>query len=258
MNLLRFIPKLLAATLSSLYLFTVGWLSARHRQLIWQIYVHFGWNRSRPLLPQIDPTELLKNSLTLNIQNARSRSGNVSLAELVVLAGIVGAHGIRRIFEFGTFDGRTTRNFAAAIPPEGHVFTLDLPRRMLTSTAFSLAHDEAQYADKEVIGACFVGTPEAARITQLLGDSAKFDFSPYCNSMDLVFVDGSHAYEYVLSDSRNAFELLASHKGWILWHDYGGHWPELTRALNYLSLHDQRFQGMQHIAGTTLAVLHCE
>lgn len=71
---------------------------------------------------------------------------------------------------------------------------------------------------------------------------------------DFVFVDGSHTYEYVMSDSEKALGLLPNDGGVVLWHDYG-EWPGVTRALNELQAGDQRFAGLRHIEGTSLALL---
>ena len=49
------------------------------------------------------------------------------------------------------------------------------------------------------------------QITQLYGDSANFDFSPYAGRMGLVFVDGSHSYDYVLQDTASALRLASDH-----------------------------------------------
>jgi hypothetical protein len=67
-------------------------------------------------------------------------------------------------------------------------------------------------------------------------------------------VDGSHSYEYVMSDSERALALLAGKPGTIVWHDYGT-WPGVTLALNELRTRDARFAGMVSIANTSLAVL---
>ena len=51
-------------------------------------------------------------------------------------------------------------------------------------------------------------------------DSASFDFAPYRDQMDLVYVDGSHSPDYVVSDTRNAMEMLRP-GGVLVWDDYG-------------------------------------
>jgi Methyltransferase domain len=106
--------------------------------------------------------------------------------------------------------------------------------------------------EKPSSGARVHGTDQATRVRQSYGDSATFDFSPYPS--DFVFVDGSHAYEYVLSDSRNARAMLGKGPGTIVWHDYGM-WSGVTRALNELHRDDPYYASLVHVKGTTLAVL---
>jgi|TARA_B100000315_G_C14474545_1_gene539976 hypothetical protein len=59
-----------------------------------------------------------------------------------------------------------------------------------------------------------------SKIKRLFGDSATFDFTPYYNAFDVVFIDSSHRYENVLIDSENALKLLKNRKGIIIWDDY--------------------------------------
>ena len=67
--------------------------------------------------------------------------------------------------------------------------------------------------------------------------------------MDLIFIDGSHAYSYVMSDSEKAFRMLAPN-GIILWHDYRG--PRETRdvfkALNEIA----KVKPLVHLKETSL------
>jgi SAM-dependent methyltransferase len=88
-----------------------------------------------------------------------------------------------------------------------------------------------------------------SRIHQLYGDSADFDFSPYFDSCGLVFIDGSHAYEYVLADLKTAIKLLKPN-GVVLLHDYGI-WSGVTQALEEFANNDGL--SLCNIAGTSLA-----
>ena len=90
----------------------------------------------------------------------------------------------------------------------------------------------------------------AGRIIQLYGDSAQFDWSPHLGRAGLVFVDGSHAYDYVIADSDTAFRLVAK-KGMVIWHDYGV-WDGVTRALEEIEA--SRYLGLRHVRGTSLVV----
>jgi len=180
--------------------------------------------------------------------------GDINLAELAVLATAAAATPAgAEIVEIGTFEGRTTLNLAVNAPEPAPVFTLDLPPQM--PPKFALASGERAFVDKSQSGQVFrAATPHWAgavrRITQLFGDSATFDWSDHLGRAGLVFVDGSHAYEYVMADSETALRLLGP-KGVVIWHDYGV-WEGVTRALERLEAN--RRLGLRHVRGTSLVV----
>jgi len=152
------------------------------------------------------------------------------------------------IFEFGTYRGDTSWLLAHNLP-KARVFTLDLPGPDAVDRAqFDITDPE--YFERWDRGSRVRGTPEASRITQLYGDSATFDFAPYSGTMDLVYIDASHSYSYVQSDTEAAFGML-SETGTIVWDDYT-HYPGLYAYLNELapSLDGPIF----HLLGTRLAV----
>jgi predicted O-methyltransferase YrrM len=233
------------------YAFTLGLHSRRHRGLIHNIAKHFGYDTARaPLLPTVSVAEVTREDTTVLLREPASRDGNVTLLELLVLARLVRERAPRALFELGTFDGRTTLNLAANSPPGAVVYTLDLPPDLAPSLALDPV--ERKYVDKPVPGVRFLGTDQAPKIRQLLGDSATFDFGPY--PADFVFIDASHAYEYVLSDSRQALQMLRGGRGTIVWHDYS-EWDGVTRALDTLARDAPAFAGLRWIEGTTLAIL---
>lgn len=178
--------------------------------------------------------------------------GNVRISELAILSSFAAQCPNRtNLFEIGTFDGRTALNLAWNSHDQCQVYTLDLPRTW--STQFSLHEADHALVDKTSSGSRYekyrtTHPRVVSRISQLYGDSATFDYIPYENSCSLVFVDGSHAYDYVRADTRAAMRLVLS-GGVILWHDYGI-WDGVTRALE--ELNDQEQLGLRHIHGTSL------
>lgn len=179
--------------------------------------------------------------------------GNIRLSELGILcqfARHLPENGM--VFEIGTFDGRTTLNLALNAP-SCQVSTLDLPQG--SGTRYTVESGEKVYIEKPLSGKRFLQNSEVFpdvvnRITQLFGDSADFDFSSYEGGCDLIFVDGSHAYGYVLKDSETALRLRNT-KGIIIWHDYGV-WEGVTRALE--ELEERTGAGLYHLYGTSLVV----
>jgi len=254
-----FLFRYLYALVSSIYLFTLGLSQSRNRVLIDAIASHFGYVRIRTHLPRAALDTLTANDETIQVREPVAAQGNVTLLELIAIVKLVQQHRPRRIMEIGTFDGRTTLNLAANSGIDTQIFTLDLPKAGLDNAKLPLASGEQQYIQKEVSGSRFHGTDCADRIVQLYGDSATFDFSPYSGSIDFIFVDASHSYEYVLNDSRAALKLLRSGEAGesakvILWHDYGT-WEGVTRALDELAAKEEHFHGLKHIEGTSLACL---
>lgn len=228
--------------------------SGAARRRVVRLAREFGYHH-RPglttVLPRVSVDDVLPD-LPLRIRSPVPADGNVSVLELIVLSGLVAARQPHRIFEIGTFDGRTTLNLAMNAPADAIVFTLDLPAGGPVPEQVD-ADDVAFIERASWRHRRFVGVVEAARIHELEGDSASFDFSPFHGSMDLVFVDGAHSYEYVISDSDAALRIAAP-GATVVWHDYG-EWPGVTRALNELCAADARYAGLLHVDGTSLALL---
>ncbi len=178
-------------------------------------------------------------------------TGGVGDVESWILAVL--AKRSRRLFEFGTCTGKTTYLWAANAPADAVVTTLTLAPDQVSDYA-PAAGDDAQAAAAAAAESTFdnflyTGTPEAAKIEQLYGDSKAFDETAYAGRCDLVFIDGAHAYSYVKSDTEKALRMVRP-GGLILWDDYHGprRAPGVWRALNELNhTHD-----LMHLSGTTL------
>lgn len=233
------------------YAVTFGLVSARGRADVRRIADALAVTDGvRPKLPMVGIDEITSPATPIRLVEPEPHHGNVTLLELIVLSRLVRQRAPRSLFEIGTFDGRTTLNLAANAPDDAVVHTLDLPPH--APTAYALAAADYQFVNKPASGARIVGSQWATRIRQLYGDSATFDFSPY--TAGFVFLDGSHAYEYVLSDSMRALALVGEGPATIVWHDYGV-WEEVTRGLEELATLDDRFQNLRWIRGTSLAVM---
>ena len=147
------------------------------------------------------------------------------LCFLVALCKILCA---RSVFEIGTFTGVTALTLAVNIP-QLVVDTLDLPVGRVPT--LGLEEVDRTYMPLHSRQRVFADQPEAARIVQHEGDSAKFDFASLGRTFDVVYVDGAHSYDYVANDSRAAFDIVAEN-GAIVWDDYQRCWPGVVRYLN--------------------------
>jgi hypothetical protein len=260
MRLILFLLRYIHAAFTCLYAFTIGLFSRKSRNLIFAICAHFdGPIRSMlrlnlPILPAIDLSKIVGVTEPLKILEPDQKDGNVSYLEILAISSIVAFYRPAKIFEIGTFDGRTSLNMAANSPVESVVYTLDLPAAEMDSTAFPVDSFDRNYINKEISGARIAGQSCAPKIVQLSGDSGAFDFSPYAGKMNLVLIDGAHTFEYAMNDSEIARRLLGGNEGVILWHDYGN-CEGVTRALNQLYSKGDFWSGINWIQGTSLACL---
>ena len=150
------------------------------------------------------------------------RRGACGLTKLETIA-LVGAMRVvhaRRVFEFGSFLGITTLNFALNVPPDGSVLTLDLGADCATRANQHPASGPLSEIHLKADGLDFVDSEVADNITALSGDSTSFDFGAWKNSMDLVFIEGGHGIDALSVGTENAFSMIVKDKpACILWHD---------------------------------------
>lgn len=158
----------------------------------------------------------------------------------------------RLLFEFGTATGRTAYLWARNSPAGAEVVTLTLPSAARDS--YSHAGGDSSRDRRHALRQSrfsefrYQGTDVEHKVSQLLADSKRFDEAAYAERCDLIFVDGSHAYSYVQSDTEKALRMIRP-GGLILWHDYGRsqgvdrYLHELAAALS-----------IGHLRGTSLAV----
>ncbi len=202
-------------------------------------------------LPQVSWSQVLQ-SRPIELTETAKSDGNVRLSELAILAlAARDAAPGSEIIEIGTFDGRTALNLAINARSGVSIATLDLPPDQ--PSALAIETSERRYVDKPAPGARLCHCRDswrasAARVTQLHGDSATFDWSGHLGRAGLVFVDGSHAYDYAKKDSATAMRLVRP-GGMVLWHDYGV-WSGVTQALEELEA--ARHLGLVNIRGSSL------
>lgn len=257
-KLIKFLAKYFYSVLSFLYLFTFGMFSAKNQLLVEKIFKLFNSELFRIVrirIAKVDLSEAVSQDTCIQLFETMPENGNVSIIELVTICKLIRQFNPRALFEIGTFNGRTTLNMAANSIQEAIVYTLDLPRVGALNAKLSAEYLETVFIDKKMHHLKYLNTNYEKKIVQLYGDSAVFDFAPFFNKIDFVFIDGSHSYGYVLSDSMNALKLLRNGKGIIMWHDYGGGWTGVTKALNSLYLNDDKFRNIKYIEGTNLAYL---
>ena len=262
-DLPRFLRRYFQSLAGCAYFFAGGVLARKHRPLLYALCKHFGFEKESedpnatpaPTVPKIPAADVIRDETDVRLSRIADVAGNVTPAELMIIAAFVRQRQPALCFEICTFDGRTTENMAANQPDGGQCYTLDLPPNDADQTALPLASGDKTYIDKPASGARISAQAKSGKISQLFGDSGTFDFSPYFGKVDLMFVDGAHSFEYVLSDTEAAYQMVKP-GGLILWHDYASRWfPGVTRALNRLQSEDARFRGLRHVENTALCFM---
>lgn len=157
-------------------------------------------------------------ALPLGFSNEASHHTNHM--DMLFVVAIAKHRNARRIFEFGTYLGRTTCGLAS-IDESALVHTLNLP-----------PEEDTRYGP--YIGQLINKSPYQGRIQQLFCDSRKFAVDPYANSMDFIFIDADHSYEGVKNDTEKAFQMLAP-GGIVIWHDFASKSPGVYGYLYELS-----------------------
>jgi predicted O-methyltransferase YrrM len=199
-----------------------------------------------PGIGNVTPSRIPASEEPVQMLSICSDYGGMAAQDLYALLRVVRWLQPKQVFEIGTFQGVTTAHIAANC--DARIYTLDLPRELATGARGYSKSDLALLQPRESIGRACERFMRKGQIEQLFGDSRTFDYSPYWNSMDLVIVDACHLFDYVMSDSHNAFGLLRA-EGVVLWHDFCSS-LDVTRAMRVLA----RDRAIHHLEGTALAM----
>lgn len=197
---------------------------------------------SKSPIPGLTPTDLDTLTIPLRFQSG----GGTDPREILNLAAVTRLLRPKRIFEIGTYNGRTTAVFILNASPDCEVFTLDLPPQT-DSLAEYLPTDIGLVQDRRPEGYLKrAGLGE--RYQQIYCDSMAFDPEPFRDTVDLGFIDGAHAEKFVRNDTMK-MAVMISPSGYVFWHDYGGRgsFGPLSKYLETLPIEIHR------IPATTLA-----
>lgn len=158
------------------------------------------FERGKLILPQIAAEELSDSagSVVFPACHPLYAGEDAPLADLLFLLNFAKARNAKRILEIGTYRARTTL-----------AFHLNCPDAVVVS--YDIVMRSSPYRD--------TANNQSAihfRLKPFSSDSAKLLSEP---KFELIFIDGSHKKQDVLSDSRLAFQIVAK-GGAIIWHDY--------------------------------------
>jgi hypothetical protein len=200
-----------------------------------------------------------------------STIGSIPVFDAVILACVIKLVRPKRVLEFGTFLGYSTRIILDNSDDDCNLVSIDLPHGSKLGDSSldvtdSQLHSSAAVNDDFLRqlqfrrGARYLESLTAnqqRRLNLLKIDSRQVKPDSLLDgsgpSFDLIFIDGGHDAETIASDTALAF-ATASGKATIVWHDYGStiH-TDVTEFLNK-SAHHLRILFVQ---GTLIAMTHC-
>jgi predicted O-methyltransferase YrrM len=149
----------------------------------------------------------------------------------------------RRMIEFGTNEGRTTRQILNGIKSVEYYLGVDVPfshQMPITGQQSEVPRQPAHLVADD---------PRFELVLRFSGKSDEELFAGRA-SFDAAFIDGDHSYAGVMTDYRLARRLVRK-GGLILFHDYTNPTVDVTKALE--DLYQNEHRGLSHISGTWLA-----
>jgi hypothetical protein len=197
---------------------------------------------ARSPIPDLGPSDMDTLAVPLRFQSG----GGTDPREVLILAAVTKLLRPKRVFEIGTYNGRTTAVFILNSSSACEVFTLDLPLEAGNLSGY-LPTDIDLVQDRNPEG-YLKRAGLADRYRQIYCDSMTFDPEPFRDTVELGFIDGAHAEEFVRNDTMKMAVMMCD-RGYMLWHDYGGKgsFRPLTNYLESLPIQ------MYRIPATTLA-----
>lgn len=180
---------------------------------VWQNYLnnnHPTFNKGQ----QIDLLDLCPN-FNEKITEISMLEGSSLITDFALLKTLAKRFANTSFFEIGTYRGETTVNIASVAEK---CLTLNLSKQEIMNLGLS-----EKYADLHEF---FSHGKE--NIKHIKGNSKEINFDKFNQKFDLIFIDGGHDYETVLSDTKNVFNHLIHEKSIVVWHDFAYN-PEKLR-----------------------------
>jgi predicted O-methyltransferase YrrM len=224
--------------------------------------------KPRVLLTYLENTDKISELVAMPFPP--SVLGSIPVFDALMLAGIVKVVNPKRVLEFGTFLGYSTRVIIENSENNCDVVSIDLPHgsergSLSLEVTESALHSNPNLNDDFLRQYQFVNGPrflnnlsdeQIKRLHLIKADSRKVDATELVKKagghFDLIFVDGGHDMETISSDTALAIQV-ANKNATIVWHDYGStiH-TSVTEFLMGISVSRRIIP----IAGTLLAMSH--
>lgn len=157
-------------------------------------------------LPQIEIKDL-NDQIIIDRVESFLLDGSSLITDLQLLATLANRSDVKSYFEIGTWRGESVYNVAQ--------FVQDCTTLNLSGEEMNAMGWPEKYALQH--GILSTKNPN---ILHLTGNTTTFDFRGLKKKYDLIFIDGDHTFDMVLSDTKKVFKELLHDNSIVVWHDY--------------------------------------
>jgi len=186
------------------------------------------------LVFELAERKLKFSSRNLLIDLPTSYIGSLTLLETSILVTFAKCIKAKKIFEFGTYFGGTTKNLANNTNPFTKIYYLDIDIKNMRIDNSKLNLKKKNYLNNEKINDNYLmklqknkgsfkinelNNFNKKKIKLLKFNSLDFEGKNYKNQFDMIFIDGGHDLKTILSDTKNS-NIIAKKNAIIFWHDY--------------------------------------
>lgn len=205
-------------------------------------------------IPEVHLPELIRQFVPIELDGGDDFvDGSLPWVDLTALLAIVCDRKPRSLLEIGTFCGCTTRILAQAMP-ESVIHTVDLPESFDPGEdTATIPKDDYHLIESRMVGKAFRNDPSIRNVVQHYGDTLTWDFTQATDAT-LYFIDGSHTYEYVRSDTEKCLAACRGRQATLLWHDCDVAHPGVATHLADMV---QAGYPVKRIGWTHMAILDC-
>lgn len=194
-------------------------------------------------LPTIDILDLIPN-LNEKIEPYSFLKGTSSLTDFILLKSLAKQFEKCSYLEIGSWRGESLSNIRDV--------TSDC-----TSITLSKNEMKAMNFSDNFIKSHGIFSNRLDGIKCIEENSQKYDFRKLNKQFDLIFIDGDHTYEGILSDTKKTFPLRKNKKSIIVWHDYGFDFEKIrytTLKAILDGIPQELHKNLYHVSNTMCAV----